>query len=378
MRKILFITGTRADYGKMKALMKAVEKSDDFVLYMYVSGMHILDKFGGTYMEIQKDGYQNIYVAFSQFLSDSMSYNVGNIICNLTGYVRSMQPDLIVVHGDRIDALAGAIVGALNNIRVAHIEGGELSGTIDESIRHAVSKFANIHLVSTEEAKKRLIQLGENVQDIYIIGSPDVDVMLSDRLPSIEKVKRRYEIPFEHYAILMYHPVTTEFDSIHDNIEKVIQAVKESGENYVVIYPNNDMGSDLILDSYRQLNGKANFRIFPSIRFEYFLTLLKNTSFMLGNSSAGIRETCVYGIPSIDIGTRQNGRYSTEQLKNILHVSENIEEIIKAIGLTENYRVRTEMFGKGDSTERFMTIIQDEKLWSRHLQKHFCDIDDML
>lgn len=154
MKKILFITGTRADYGKLKSLMKALESSAGYEVYIYVSGMHLLEKYGSTYGEIVKDGYKNIYLALGQHESSSMSFNLGNIICNLTGYVTNVRPDLIVVHGDRIDALAGAAVGALNNIKVAHIEGGEVSGTIDESIRHAISKFSHIHLVANERAKK--------------------------------------------------------------------------------------------------------------------------------------------------------------------------------------------------------------------------------
>ncbi|MBO6214071.1 MAG: UDP-N-acetylglucosamine 2-epimerase (hydrolyzing), partial [Lachnospiraceae bacterium] len=214
MKKILFITGTRADYGKIKSLIKAVEAEPDLEAYVYVSGMHLIDKFGNTYIEVLKDKFKNTYVDFSQNHTGSMSYDLGNVICNLTGYAKHVEPDMIVVHGDRIDALAGAIVGALNNYRVAHIEGGELSGTIDESIRHAISKFSHIHFVSNEEAKNRLIQMGEHAEDIYAIGSPDIDIMLSDELPDIEFVKKYYEIDFDKYAILMYHPVTTEFDEL--------------------------------------------------------------------------------------------------------------------------------------------------------------------
>ena len=210
MKKLLFITGTRADYGKIKSLISSVERSSLFEAYVFVSGMHLLEKYGSTYMEVQKDGYKNIYVDFSQTNIGNMSYDLGNVIQNLTAYVMHIKPDMIVVHGDRIDALAGAIVGALNNILVAHIEGGEVSGTIDESTRHAISKYAHIHFVCNEVAKRRLIQLGEESNRIFVIGSPDIDILISNSLPSIEDAKSWYEIPFEKWGILMYHPVTTE------------------------------------------------------------------------------------------------------------------------------------------------------------------------
>lgn len=377
MKKILFITGTRADYGKIKALIQSVEASEGLEAYIFVSGMHMIEKFGNTYREIIKDGYKNIYTDFTQANTGIMSYDLGNVICNLTGYVRQVKPDMIVVHGDRIDALAGAIVGALNNIRVTHIEGGEVSGTIDESIRHAITKFAHIHMVCNEEAKRRLVQLGESRDNIFIIGSPDVDIMLSDNLPSLEMVKERYEIQYKSYAIVMYHPVTTEFDTIHNRINELISALKKSEKNYIVIYPNNDLGSEIILNAYNELRNNEHFKLFPSIRFEYFLTLLKNAEFMIGNSSAGIRETGIYGVPDIDVGNRQNGRYSAIK-SNIQHVDENAEQILNAIENVENYAIVSSKYGKGNSVQKFMNIIQDDKMWKTEIQKKFIDLHDTL
>lgn len=152
MKRIVFVTGTRADYGKMKRLMKMLEKSSDFEMFIYITGMHLSSILGNTYTEVLKDRYKNAYVAYGQAESQSMSYSLGDAIRHMTGYVEKIDPDLIVIHGDRTDALAGAVVGALNNIIVAHIEGGELSGTIDGSIRHAISKFAHVHFVCNDEA----------------------------------------------------------------------------------------------------------------------------------------------------------------------------------------------------------------------------------
>ena len=372
MKKILFITGTRADYGKIKSLLKEVEKDSNFELFIFVSGMHLVDKLGSTYREVLKDNYANVYVDFSQANSGIMSFDLGNVISDLTNYVRRIEPDMIVVHGDRIDAMAGAVVGALNNIIVAHIEGGELSGTIDESIRHAITKLSHLHLVSNQDAKERLIQLGEENARIFVTGSPDIDIMLSDKLPTIEEAKNRYGISYGKYAICMYHPVTTEIQYLQEHIRNLVDALIKSEKDYVVVYPNNDLGSDIIINEYKRFEGNNHFRVFPSLRFEFFLTLLKNSDFMIGNSSAGIRETGVYAIPSIDLGTRQRGRY-TEKNKNLQHVEEKCGLIIHAISQIDNYRVKSYQFGKGNSTERFMSIINDESIWNMNIQKVFVD-----
>lgn len=376
-KRVLFITGTRADYGKIKSLMKMMEQSEDYEEFIYVSGMHLLSKYGSTYREVLKDGYKNVYVAFGQPHTDNMSYNLGGVLTSLSAYVEEIEPDMILVHGDRIDALAGAITGALNNILVAHIEGGELSGTIDDSIRHAISKFAHLHFVCNEKAKKRIIQLGESEEHIYVIGSPDIDVMISDTLPSLEEVKLHYEIPFDKYGIFMYHPVTTELGLLKDHITQTLEALKASGKNFVVIYPNNDLGTDIIVNKISELEDLEQFRVFPSIRFESFLTLLKNASVIVGNSSAGIRESGVYGVPAIDIGSRQTGRYDIHTLRNIQHVEENKSDILDAIQKIENYRVVCHSFGQGNSTGQFLEILRDENIWNCGIQKRFVDLIDL-
>ena len=374
MRKILFITGTRADFGKIKSLISSVEAHEEMEAYVYVTGMHLLQQFGNTYEEVLKENYKNVYIAYGTMVTNNMSHNLGNTVTMITGYVENIKPDMIVVHGDRTDALAGAIVGAFNNIAVAHIEGGELSGTIDESTRHAISKFAHIHFVCNESAKTRLIQMGEEESRIFVIGSPDIDVMMSDKLPSLEEAKNRYDINFEEYGIFMYHPVTTEYDSISDKIKCVVKALEESKKNYIVIYPNNDMGSELIINEYARFKDNCRIKTYPSLRFEHFLTLLKNADFIIGNSSAGIREACIYGIPSIDIGSRQQGRYSKE-ISNIQHVEHNSKDILEAINNIADYRIEGSHYGFGDSTQKFMDIISEEDLWNRELQKRFVDID---
>ncbi|WP_088322772.1 UDP-N-acetylglucosamine 2-epimerase [Polaribacter tangerinus] len=202
-KKIVFLTGTRADFGKIKSLIQVLENHSKFEPYIFATGMHLLDKYGKTVIEIQKCNFTNIHQFSNHTSENTMDLTLAKTIEGFSSYVSTLKPDLIVIHGDRVEALAGAIVGSLNNILVAHIEGGEVSGTIDELIRHSVSKMSHLHFVSNESAKNRILQLGELDSSVAVIGSPDVDIMFSDALPSLEEVKNYYEIPFQEFALVM-------------------------------------------------------------------------------------------------------------------------------------------------------------------------------
>lgn len=374
-KKILFLTGTRADYGKLKSLMKKVEINPDFELYVFVTGMHMLSKYGSTFSEIEKDKFPNIYKFINQSDSSSMNVALSNTILGLTNYVTELKPDLIVIHGDRLEALAGAIVGSFNNIKVAHIEGGEVSGTIDESIRHAVTKFSHFHFVANNEAKKRVLQLGEKENNVFIIGSPDIDIMYSNNLPSLDEVKQHYNFGFNNFSIVMYHPVTTELIDLKTNIENLVNVIEVSRLNFIVIYPNNDIGSNIILNEYKRLERNPNIKIYPSIRFEYFLTLLKNSDFIIGNSSVGIREACVYGVPSINIGNRQQGRLNFSENGCIINSLDDEKNIFDSIEKINQLTCKPKsLFGNGKSDQLFIDILQTETIWNAEYQKKFIDI----
>lgn len=372
-KKIVFITGTRADYGKLKPLIKSLDENSNFEVYVFVCGMHLLERFGSTYNEVLKDSYKNIYVAYGLLPSSTTSVNLGNTISYFSGYIENIKPDMVIVHGDRIEALAGAIVSALHNVIVGHIEGGEVSGTIDESIRHAITKFSHLHFVCNEDSKRRLLQLGEAQNNIFVIGSPDIDIMMNQDLPTLEQVKKYYEIKYNNYGILMYHPVTTENMLLKEHAKILVDAVINSNRNYIVVYPNNDLGYEFILNEYEKINNNNKFRVFPSIRFEYFLTLLKNADFIIGNSSAGIRESGIYGIPAIDVGTRQNGRYDLNISKNVQHVFENKNDILNAINNVDKFMIKNNIFGNGNSKEMFCNILESLDLRKIDIQKKFID-----
>ncbi|NQY28907.1 MAG: UDP-N-acetylglucosamine 2-epimerase, partial [Flavobacteriaceae bacterium] len=222
------------------------------------------------------------------------------------------------------------------------------------------------------KAKKRLVQMGEIPEAIKVIGSPDVDIMFSSNLPSIAVVKKYYEIPFKSYGVAMFHPVTTEFKYMESYAAEFVDALLADDKNYVVIYPNNDLGSEAILKQYKRLENNARFRVFPSIRFEYFLTLLKKSDFIIGNSSAGIREAPYYGIPTINIGTRQENRAVHSHIINTSYLK---EVILKALQTEFEYIEKDVVaFGNGNSANLFLESLFDNSLWVLHKQKQFIDI----
>lgn len=373
MKKILFLTGTRADFGKIKSLIQILEKHPGFEVYVFVTGMHLQEEYGYTLIEIERCNFKNVHTFENHTHETTMDLTLAKTIEGLSSYVKDISPDMIIVHGDRVETLAGAIVGSLNNILVAHIEGGELSGTVDELIRHSVSKLSHIHFVSNEAAAKRLKQMGEIKSSIFTIGSPDIDILFSDNLPNLETVKTYYEIPFEEYAIVMFHPVTTEVNEMQQYADNFITALLEDHHNFVVIYPNNDLGSKYIIEGYKKLEGNSRFRVFPSLRLEYFLTLLKNSRFIIGNSSAGIREAPYYNIPIINIGTRQLNRAIHADIVNVDYAVESISNALKNIDFHAVSNTNTD-FGQGNSAQLFLESVENQDIWKINHQKQFRDI----
>ncbi len=371
-RRVLFLTGTRADFGKLKPLIEATSRTPGFETAIFATGMHMLARYGATVNEIRKAKFANIFTYINQDGSRAtqMDLVLATTVQGIGHYVREYPPDLLVVHGDRIETLAGAIVGALNNILVAHIEGGEVSGTIDELIRHAVTKLSHLHFVANTEARNRLLQMGERKDSVFTIGSPDVDVMLSGRLPSLKAVKAKYGIPFAKYVLLLYHPVTTELPLLREHTNAVFDAVKASGMNAVVIYPNNDAGAEVVLEKIQEIRRDRQFRVIPSMRFEYFLSLLKSAVAIVGNSSAGIREAPVYGVPTINVGTRQLNRY---RYASIMDVDEDEVAVLDALRNLPTGVAPSLHFGRGDSGRLFRKCLLDPRLWKTCRQKQFRD-----
>jgi len=373
MKKLFFVTGTRADFGKIKPLMQYIESREDLELHILVTGMHMLKLYGSTYLEVKRENFENVYCISNQHADEPMCSILGNTVSLISRLVHEITPDMIVIHGDRLEALAGATVGALSNTLVCHIEGGELSGTVDDIIRHSISKLAHIHMVANSDAKNRLLQMGESPDRIFEIGSPDLDVMNASDLPSLEHVLTHYAISFDNYAISMFHPVTSEEREMSENARSYFSALEKSGDNFVVIYPNNDTGTSAILAEIDRHRNNPRLAIFPSIRFEKFLVLLKNARYIIGNSSAGIREAPFYGVPTVNVGTRQMRRHFGESIFNCDY---RCESVLSAINNAKQYirKGRATYFGDGNSVSKFAAAIDSPGFWETEFQKTFVDM----
>jgi UDP-N-acetylglucosamine 2-epimerase (hydrolysing) len=230
--------------------------------------------------------------------------------------------------------------------------------------------------VSNENAKIRLQQLGESSSSVFTIGSPDIDAMLFSSLPSLDEVKSRYQIDFSDYSILIFHPVTNEIEELPNIMEDLVTAILESDSNYVVIKPNNDLGTNIIQQGLTRLTDPERFIHIPSMRFEYFLQLLKNANFIIGNSSAGVREASYYGVPAINIGTRQLNRNRNEMILDVRYESKEILEAIKSVPKIS--RTPRKDFGDGQSGKKFAEILSQDNFWPIEINKVFIDSADYL
>ena len=369
-KKVTFVTGTRADFGKLEPLAVSLRDAG-FQVGFFVTGMHLMKRYGLTKVEVSRVESVDVVEFPNQDYGDPQDLILANTVVGFSNFCKKEQPDLVVVHGDRVEALACSLVCATNYIRCAHIEGGEVSGTIDEVFRHCCTKLAASHFVSSEIAKKRIMNMGESEDVIFPIGSPELDTHSTPSGVTIEDVKLHYNIPFDDYGIAMFHPVTSEQSTIGQQAQNLFNALDLSGRNFVVILPNNDPGSDAIFAALASLSPER-FRQIPSMRFAYFSELLRNASAMVGNSSAGVREAPFLGLPSLDVGTRQNKRASA---RSVTGCAANDATAIASF-LNDEWSKsydRDQGFGAGSAADRFLKVLSQEAFWDRSMQKEFMD-----
>ena len=349
--------------------MAAVEAQHD--VSFFVTGMHMLPFFGLTKIEVHRVPGVSVVEFLNQREGDPQDTIFAKTVIGLSDYLQVNEHHLVVVHGDRVEALAAAVVCATNYVRCAHIEGGEVSGTIDELFRHCNTKLSSFHLVSSNDARRRVLSMGESEDRIYIIGSPELDTHSRPSGVSLDAVKDRYAIPFAEYGIVIFHPVTSEVSNMERQATALFDALFDSGRNFVVINPNNDPGCEHILSVINKLPSDR-FRVLPSMRFAHFSELLRNAAVMVGNSSAGVREAPFLGLPSLDIGTRQQNRYTSESV----YIASPHDRALILGFLKQNWGRRfhpQSEFGHGCSAENFVRVLSEPEFWSKPLQKYFSE-----
>lgn len=369
-RSILFVTGTRADFGKLEPLAIAARDAGMDVSF-FVTGMHMMAEYGLTKLEVARVHGVQVHEFINQDAGDPQDTILARTILGFSDFVKAAKPDLVVVHGDRVEALACALVCATNYVRCAHVEGGEVSGTIDEMFRHCNTKLAYCHFVSAQSAARRVRALGEPDEAIFSIGSPELDFHAGPSGISLDDVRDRYDIRFPEFGVCTFHPVTSEAATMGQQAQAFFGALQASGRAFVVILPNNDPGAAGILDVINALP-KAQFRLIPSMRFAHFSELMKHAACIVGNSSAGVREAPFLGVPSLDIGTRQNSRADGA---SITACAADDARTIAAF-LSEKWGrscPRDRAFGEGRAAERFVEVLSLDTFWTRSLQKNFQD-----
>ena len=370
--EVAFFTASRADYGKIKQVI--IETQRKKIKYkIYVTGTHLLKEYGDTKNHIIKDfGKKNLLIFKNQNFGDSQMIIFKNTVNKFTEALYNKYFDCVFVHGDRIETLAAASVLTFAKIRIAHIEGGELSGTVDEMIRHSVTKLSHLHFVTNTEAKRVLIKSGEDKKNIFVTGSPDVDLFAKDLRPSIMEVKKRYGIKFSNYIISFLHPVTTERKTeVKKKAQTYFNSIRQlKNQNIIQFLPNNDDNSGEILCVLNnKLTNKPNIKILKSMRFEFYLTLLENCKFIIGNSSSAIMEAPYFNIPSINVGDRQNNRHG---LNLSLNTPFSQKKILSSIKKIEKVKVNFKpIFGKGNAAKKIARILLSKKFRKITIQKTY-------
>ena len=374
MRKIFIVTERRADFSRFKPIIKLIQKSKKLKYILVVTGNHLLKEYGYSIKEIRKEKIK-ISQTFPMFLKrrkdngSTMVKGLGIAVQKLSEILSKHNPDIILSGFDIGANLAVTIVGAHMNIPVAHIQSGEVSGTIDESIRHAMSKFAHYHFAANNDAKKRLIRMGEKKQNIYSVGCPSIDALLDEKDCSKEYIKKKFRIDLEKkFLILIQHPVTSEINSGHQ-ITNTLKAVKKIDIDKLIIYPNNDAGSKKII----KVINSSGFKIARTLNLREYKTILSKASLLIGNSSSGIHEAATFKIPVINIGTRQSGRLKP---LNVISATYNTTDIRKKINYVLNNKFFIKKmkslknpYGDGKTSKRIVRLLSQINISKKIIQK---------
>ena len=368
--KVMAFTGTRADYPRVKKVLEKIKLNKKFELKIVVSGTHVLKEYGNTYKEIIKDGFK-IYKKFNIYDSNyDTLYGATKAISNCTkGFAKILKdynPDVVLITVDRIETLGATIPASIMNFPIAHIQGGEVTGTIDENIRHAVTKLSHIHLVANDDAKKRIIKLGEHKKYVFNVGCPYIDLIKSTKIISKERLFNKFKLDINKKTIiLIQHAVTTEYGESKNQILKTIDALKKLDYNkYQIfsIYSNADPGSKEIIKQIK----KAKFNLVKNIVSGDFINLMKYSNLLIGNSSCGIREAPSFKLPVINIGSRQNRRL---RAKNVIDVDHKVDKIKNALDYALNNKKFKKIlkkvknpYGDGKASDRIVSILKNLNL----------------
>lgn len=359
-RRVLYISGTRADYGLMRRTLRAIQDHPALDLEILACGMHLDPYAGETISEIFSDGFAVVdQVATHDNLRTGagMARGIGQMIVAFTSILEDRRPDIVLLLGDRGEMLAGAIAALHLNIPITHIHGGERSGTVDEPVRHAISKLSHLHLTATAASRDRLIAMGERADDIHAVGAPGLDGLTDNVIATRDELAASLRLdPAWPIALMVYHPVLQEADSAGDTVNAILAALDERGIQVVALKPNTDGGSGAIADQLDRHGTNPRFRHFTHLPRDMFVSWMAAADFMIGNSSAGIIEAASFATPVVNVGPRQNLR---ERSANVIDAGNSKVEIGQAIdtALMASPSVIVNVYGDGFTAARVADIL---------------------
>ncbi|MFX1363471.1 MAG: UDP-N-acetylglucosamine 2-epimerase [Promethearchaeota archaeon] len=395
IRKVCVFLGSRAHYSSLISIMEHIQKSDKLEQILIVGASAILDKYGEAINIIERDGFkvnEKLFMIIEGENPQTMAKSTGLGLIELSSIFNKYKPNFTVIVADRFEMLACAIASAYNNIPIAHIQGGEVSGSIDESIRHAITKLSHLHFPSNELAKQRILQMGEDERYVFNFGCPRIDTVkkILDqpyRFDEINNIIRTQGVGdvFDinnHFLLIAQHPVTTEYGEGKQQITNTLQAIKEITQERdipaIILWPNADAGSDDIAEGiryFREHEEEKNLHFIKNFSFEHYIWLMDKTLCLIGNSSSGIREGGFIGTPVVNIGTRQNDRARASNVLDCDYSYENIKESIEKQITHGKYKSET-IYGDGNAGKNIIRILEtiDIKVQKRFMTRNISNI----
>lgn len=374
VRKVLFITGSRGEYGYIRPLLKLIESDPDLEYEILATNMHLLSEFGDSHSNFAVDGFKVKYkplMTLSGYTPASMVKSLSVLGMSLADIFELSKPDFILLAGDRGEQLIAAIAGAHMNIPVAHIQAGELSGNIDGLSRHAIARFTHIHFASNEDAAARLIRSGEQSFRVFNVGAPQLDEFRSGLITSREELLKKYPVTSRDYILLVQHSVTEQYGEAYSQITATMTAVKNLGIDTVIIAPNSDAGATSVNNAI-EANISSLFHVYRNVPREDYAALMRSAKCIVGNSSSGLLEAPSFELPAVNIGRRQDGRVKGS---NVIDCSHDVDDIKAAItraldlGFKASLLGMRNPYGDGKSSDRIISILKNTEIDERLLLK---------
>ena len=372
MKKVCVFVGSRANYSSIKSVMIAVQAHPKLELQVILGASAILDRFGRVEDLIRKDGFKPDFIFHNLIEGENpatMAKSTGLGLIDASMILNNLKPDMLVVVGDRFEMMSVTLAAAYMNITIVHTMGGEVTGTIDESIRHAITKFSHIHFPANEDSRQRIIKMGEDEKYVFNVGCPRIDLIrqelinnshevIKDLFKNYGGVGREFDLS-SSYLLVSQHSVTTEYNDSRNQIEETLSALEEINLPTIMLWPNADAGGDDIskgIRSYRERNKPLWLYLFKNLPTHIYIHLMNNASCLVGNSSSGLREGSYIGTPVVNVGTRQNRRLRTDNVVQVDYKSNDIANAIRSQIKHGKYQ-SSDIYGDGTAGEKIADIL---------------------